>query len=398
MEGSTMGSKEQPQPNQKNLLTKAGDFIADKLESRQPHQLATAGGPNIPADLNARVKDRKGIDGRKGAAVAPKPDIAPQKTLTGIAEEAEEYLKKEAKKRKSKKPSKIGKKTRIALAGLAAVGAVETTGAVFNEQINKKPLSISTIGEDVMWSVNILTDLLNPKVIPSTFNPDSDMGIVKAGVNATSVASTEILRNAYLEQVTQNNDGHPTIVFPATFTTDGKIINYEYQQPLLVGTDSKTGEPVYLDRPGTIRVHFDVGEEIIIPAENSEVFQFPPQIIGGKEYFVGLWIKFQQNGETYAFGISAADVRTFTAIGEAINAPKVPVNKGGTLLLNEAKDGLKLSLGTPVARVNINTDPNLGFTGFSLSRFNPETQRWESIRPNFVTDGPDGQKKLLVGK
>ncbi|MDP2672109.1 MAG: hypothetical protein Q8O68_01200 [Candidatus Daviesbacteria bacterium] len=49
----------------------------------------------------------------------------------------------------------IGKKTRIFLAGLATLGAIETAGAITTELTNNQPASIvRTIPEDLKWPYN----------------------------------------------------------------------------------------------------------------------------------------------------------------------------------------------------------------------------------------------------
>ncbi len=291
----------------------------------------------------------------------------------------------------------LGKKARIALAGLATLGVVETAGAVYTEQTNNLPVDALTLIQDVAWPKTLLENTLLKEKALSFFDPTANRSIIEVGINTVTV-SDEDLKKAYREQVEKNKQG-PTILFPVKFTENGQRVNYEHskQEQFLVGKDSQTGEPVYMERPSTIHAHFDVGEEIPVPAENAEVFQFPPRVIDGIRHFVGLWIKFQQNGETFAFGISGQDVRTFIPLGEAANAPIVPTNEGGTLLLSEARNGLKLPLGTPVARVNIDTNLN---SGFSLSRYNPNNPhvnaRWESVKPNFVTDNSTGQTRLML--
>lgn len=49
----------------------------------------------------------------------------------------------------------IGKKTRLFLAGLAALGTVETTGAIVNEQINQQPISAHSVVQDLAWPWNL---------------------------------------------------------------------------------------------------------------------------------------------------------------------------------------------------------------------------------------------------
>ncbi|MDP2672107.1 MAG: hypothetical protein Q8O68_01190 [Candidatus Daviesbacteria bacterium] len=63
----------------------------------------------------------------------------------------------------------IGKKTRIFLAGLATLGAIETAGAITTELTNNQPISITrTIPDDLKWPGTLIENLMNQKV-PETF-------------------------------------------------------------------------------------------------------------------------------------------------------------------------------------------------------------------------------------
>lgn len=62
-----------------------------------------------------------------------------------------------------KKKKGLGKTLRLSLAGLAALGAVETTGAVVSEQTNNEQVSAHTIVEDIKWPLDIIPNLLGRK-------------------------------------------------------------------------------------------------------------------------------------------------------------------------------------------------------------------------------------------
>jgi len=285
---------------------------------------------------------------------------------------------------------KIGK---IAGYGLAVLTATEVVGAVYTEYTNNVPLSadIPTLIQDFAWPKTLLDNtLFKEKALPA-FDPAANSAVVEAGAN-TVYAPTDTLKRAYEEQADGNKGSkNPTVLFPVQFTQNGQRAGYRYAKPSSPFTDGTV-----IEFPGSISLKLDKGAEILVMAENAEVFQYKPAIIGGKEYFVGLWIKFQQNGEIYGFGISSADVRTFIPSQEIAGAPIVPNREQGGLDLSGAKNGLKLPLGTPVARINYITNVTDMNAGMNFKRYNRETGRWEEIRPNFVTDNSSGQVKLLV--
>lgn len=322
---------------------------------------------------------------RSVAPVLPKPDTKP-----AFAPEPE---KPPTKKRG------LDKITKRALASLMMLGAVtEGTGAVITELTNNVPLSadVPTLIQDFAWPKTLLDKTLFKEEALPVFDPAANSGVVEAGTN-TVAGFNDSLKRKYEEQVDKNKDSKsPTVLFPVKFAQNGQRAGYKYAKPSTIGTDSQTGQPVTQEFPGSISLKLDKGVEILVMAEDAEVFQYKPLIIDGKEYFVGLWIKFQQNGEIYGFGISSADVRTFTSIGDASNAPIVPSFPQGGLDLSGAKNGLKLPLGISVARIDYVTYVTDMNAGMNFKRYNRETGRWEQIRPNFVTDNSSGQVKLLV--
>lgn len=281
---------------------------------------------------------------------------------------------------------------RLFLGGLAALGAVETGGAVYTEYTNNVPLSadIPTLIQDVVWPKTLLDNtILKEKALPN-FDSTADRGIVEAGINTVAV-SNDVLKNAYEEQVAQNKDsGRPTVLFPIAFTASGQRVGYEYQKPITPLVDSVTGKPITIESPGGIDVMLTKGDAIVVPAENTQIFQSPKANIDGTEYFTGMFMRFEQNGRQFAFAIGGGDVRTFTAQNGVTNAPVIPQTNNWK---DDAKNGLILPLGTSAATVNFN--PNVP-TYINFTVKNPETGRWESIKPIFVTDNSTGQVKLLI--
>ena len=317
---------------------------------------------------------------RTGVAVVTTPNAAP--SLTPVNPD------------RPPKKRGIGRKIgRIVGYGVSGLIAVEAVGALYTEYTNNVPLSadIPTLIQDVAWPKTLLDNtLLKEKALPA-FDITANRGIAEAGTNTIS-GSKDSLKKAYEEQVDKNKDSkNPTVLFPVKFAQNGQRAGYRYAKPSSPFTDGTV-----IEFPGSISLKLDKGAEILVMAENAEVFQYKPAIIGGKEYFVGLWIKFQQNGEIYGFGISSADVRTFIPSQEIAGAPIVPNREQGGLDLSGAKNGLKLPLGTPVARINYITNVTDMNAGMNFKRYNRETGRWEEIRPNFVTDNSSGQVKLLV--
>jgi hypothetical protein len=142
-----------------------------------------------------------------------------------------------------------------------------------------------------------------------------------------------------------------------------------------------------------MNIAIDKGQGIIVPTENAEIFQMTPKTVNGKEYFRGVFIKWEQNGQTYMLGLSTpSDVRTLEPLDNIKGAPAIPTDTTGSPVFNEAKNGLKLPLGTIVCKANL-SNPDMNFI---LNRYNASNGRWESVKPNFVTDTATGQTRLVV--
>lgn len=296
------------------------------------------------------------------------------------------------------KPQRLGKRARMALAGLAVLGAVETTGAVITEQTNNQPLSTNTIPADLAWPWNLgrsaaedIQGFFNKEApVSSTFDNNADRQVIKAGVNTVAVSETE-LKKAYEEQSAQNTDG-PTVIFPVKFTAEGQEVNYAFEPPLTGIIDGQTGKPKIIESPGAIKLDFRKNLEIVVPAENAEIFQFPPRVVNGQRYFQGVFIKWQQGKELFSLAVSSQDIRTFIPLGETANAPLIPSNEGGNWR-SKAQNGLQLPLAKSIMKVDFET--NLG-SFITFDKYNPKTGRWESTRANFVTDNSTGQTKLML--
>jgi hypothetical protein len=299
-----------------------------------------------------------------------------------------------------KQKESIDKKIKAGLVVLGSLLALEGAGATFTELTDKEPFLknpayttqlgfIQKAGYDILhplvWIKNLQTENISPE-----FNANAKQGIIAEGINTISVSQEE-LTQLYKDQSAKNKD-NPTVVYPVAFTADGQRTDYKYLDPIKQ-TDSATGQVFYLEKPGSINVGITKSEALIVPSDNAEIFQFKPITLNGKEYFIGVFIKWEQNGQMYGLRIGAStDVRTLNPLENIKNAPFVPTNEAGTLLLSEAKDGKKLPLGTAICKVDL-SNPNVKL---NFDKYNPENGRWESIKPIFVTDNSDGQKKLVL--
>lgn len=301
------------------------------------------------------------------------------------------------KPKKEKDTRKSPHTLRKIILGTASAILVPSAVAAGQHHIeNEVPLSPAGITQDILAIPGQVAGWFNsesevPEVPTSPiFDPNAKNVTIEIGVN-TSVVSQEALKTAYENQVSQNMDG-PTVIFPVRSTAAGQRTNYAFDPPITGSKNSQTGQPVTLEFPGRLTLQTSRGTEIVVPAENAEVFQFEPKVVIGTKYFKGVFIKWQENGETFGLRIAASDIRTFKPLGDIANAPVVPTRQQGGLDLSEAKNGLKIPLGTSIASVNIGGAD----IHFNLDEFNPATQKWESKRPNFVTVGPDGQEKIVV--
>lgn len=299
-----------------------------------------------------------------------------------------------------KKTSKVAQNVaRAAITGIIALEGAAATATELTDKdsfLNNPSHTIQQqTGYDLLHSLDWINNLRVEKVPPSldsnaSFDSNARRGTIEEGINTISVSQDKLLQ-LYKEQSVRSNE-NPTVVYPVAFTTDGQKTDYEYLDPIKQ-TDSSTGQVFYLEKPGSINVGITKNEALIVPSDNAEIFQFKPIILNGKKYFVGVFIKWEQNGQTYGLRIGAStDVRTLNPLENIKSAPFVPTNEGGTLLLSEAKNGLKLPLGIAICRIDL-SNPNVKL---NFDRYNPNNGRWESIKPNFVTDNSDGQTKLAL--
>lgn len=104
----------------------------------------------------------------------------------------------------------IGKKARIALAGLAALGTIEAGGAFVTEMTNDQPASIvRTLPNDLRWPITLVENLLNRK-IANTF--DSNAEKTKFGENNVVKITTEEAESKKLLEPTIRIDDTNTVV------------------------------------------------------------------------------------------------------------------------------------------------------------------------------------------
>lgn len=153
----------------------------------------------------------------------------------------------------------LSKGAKLALAGLAALGTVETTGAIIQEQINHEPLSATTIPADLMWPWNLgksavedISRVFRKEIsVPPTIDNSANKIVVKTGVNAIPVNTGEIVSlNQGIETVKSivKNEGDFPIVpeikalLPAQLINQGSVeittvYGASYRNPT-------TGEPM----------------------------------------------------------------------------------------------------------------------------------------------------------
>lgn len=140
----------------------------------------------------------------------------------------------------SEKTPGLGKKARIALAGLAAVGVIETGGAVVTELTNNQPMSITrTVPDDIKWPATLIENLVNKKD-PDTFNDNSSKP--KFGeANIIKLSPQAIIEKGLAEpKITKDSEGITlTTLLPGIFSEN--VPNTEIKNILNPG---KPGERI----------------------------------------------------------------------------------------------------------------------------------------------------------
>lgn len=137
---------------------------------------------------------------RTAPPVLPRPDVRP----TPVSPEPG----------RGKEKKGVGRKARIALAGLAALGTVETTGAIVNEQVNEQPVSTQSVIEDLKWPWNLgksaaedISGMLH-KEPPSVF----DNSETKGKISSANILS--VPREVFDKTPLADENGAPIFDFP----------------------------------------------------------------------------------------------------------------------------------------------------------------------------------------
>ncbi|MDP2585674.1 MAG: hypothetical protein Q8P29_02220 [Candidatus Levybacteria bacterium] len=111
---------------------------------------------------------------------------------------------------------------RIALVGLATLGAIEAAGAITTELTNNQPISIvRTIPDDLKWPVTLIENLMNQKV-PEKYDP-KDLNAKFGENNISEISVAEAENNNFLTpKLTLNNDRSVTVatLMPGIFPSE----------------------------------------------------------------------------------------------------------------------------------------------------------------------------------
>ena len=316
---------------------------------------------------NTPTKERAPVPVRE-PKVAPSQTPAPDRPL---------------QPRREKKP--LGKGAKAVLNTLTALALIEGTGAVVKELTNERPASVRTIIPDLVWPYTMVKDRTHKEApVPSYFDPEAKKGTVKEGVNRI-IVSQDVLENAYEEKVTENRDsGRPAVVFPVKLKS-GERFGYEYKSPITpFEANPATGERLIIESPGAFGMNLDKGQSIIVPAKNAQIFK-STAVIDGQRYLTSLYMKWEQNGREFAFAFASGHGKKLVPQNGVMNAPDLPTTNNWR---EDTKDGLTLSLGIEV--VTSGFDSNLPDNA-NFSTKDPQTGRWTSIKPVYVTDNSTQQ-------
>ena len=142
------------------------------------------------------------IGERPVTSVRPKPG---EKLAPGSPGSPEPKKPTESPEKPKKEKTPSGKKARMALAGLAILGTVETTGAVVQEQINEQPISAQSVVQDLIWPWNLgksaiedIRAIFNKEAkVPSTFDNAKDSGTMGSNnivnIDETTLANIDTI-------------------------------------------------------------------------------------------------------------------------------------------------------------------------------------------------------------
>ena len=241
-----------------------------------------------------------------------------------------------------------------------------------------------TFGEDFNWLLQKFGLKVFAENVPDYFDPDAKKGTIEEGVNRITV-SQDVLENAYEEKVTENRDsGRPAVVFPVKLKS-GERFGYEYKSPITpFEANPATGERLIIESPGAFGMNLDKGQSIIVPAKNAQIFK-STAVIDGQRYLTSLYMKWEQNGREFAFAFASGHGKKLVPQNGVMNAPDLPTTNNWR---EDTKDGLTLSLGIEV--VTSGFDSNLPDNA-NFSTKDPQTGRWTSIKPVYVTDNSTQQ-------
>lgn len=265
---------------------------------------------------------------RTAPPVLPRPDV---RTVPVSPEQG--------KPPKKKREKRIGRKARIALAGLAVLGAGEITGAVIAEKTNNQPLSTRTIPADLAWPWNLgksavedIQGLFKGKTSSpeaSVFDPTATSGVIKPSM-IERLPQEEI---AKLDPFTKIDDRNTIqVLYPIDVSTSkNPNVSIEYKKSLNIS--KTTGNQSHLEQQGFYNAFYSKnipsGTIIYAPVDGKLILytdsgNIPP--INDRDYSTAT-IDFQVNGKDYRMIITGGKKNRGDIFNTLTNAPVIGSSK-----------------------------------------------------------------------
>lgn len=314
---------------------------------------------------------------------------------------------------KPKQKKSPGKMTRYECCMLGCLGtmallvATETTGAVITELTNDIPMNVRTIGTDLTWPWTLVRTITEEEIpAPLTFDPKAKESIVEEGTNAVPMTEAELQslsRNTgsglVSTEIMIDSVNKTDVIFPVRLKQGERVTFFRNDYIQKVTVDGVPHD--YLLAPG---IDLQCNKNDIVPlfVDQAEIFQLPPALINGEEYFMGLAVRqIMPDGSILAYEITARDYMTDLAPADTLrDAPLATFYKNQVTpnipYVFDAKNGVTLSISVQdnrlvapdllkikrdKARITISATSNK-YTNISINpitRQNPETDTSEAI-------------------
>jgi hypothetical protein len=191
-------------------------------------------------------------------------------------------------------------------------------------------MNVLTIGNDLAWPWTLARTTTEKEIpVPLTFDPKAKESIVEEGTNAVPMTEAELQflsknigTGLVSTKIMIDSVNKTDIVLPVRLKPDERVTfirNDRIEEITIDGTPYK-----YKIAPG-IDLQYNKNDIIPLFVDQAEIFQFPPKLINGKEYFTGLAVRqIMPDGSILVYEITARDYVSDFALADTLkNVPVV---------------------------------------------------------------------------